>query len=243
MMKRLKTMVKPVALPVLRLCKRVMRVVRPPKPEMYLQEYLFRKALGECGIVPAAGAVTTDHLLGRNRLYNCEFGIKYPREYLQKANALPVDRRYKYVFLGNMDAAGCRKEMLAPFMGPESLISEDNYGRNPKTKYSFNPDYYGALRSGYFSLCPHQVNWAGPRESMWTYRFIESAFSGALPVVFRRAPCSAEFMDGFQYFWDDEEHELANYEEKIEANKRVAEARFFLSDDEVSRIKEAMKGQ
>lgn len=216
----------------------IVRIVRKPQPHMYLQEYLFRKALLEIGIEPKT-PVTIDHLRGRNSVYGIELGIKYPREYLTNATAIPVARKYSYVFLGNMDAEGGRKEMLAPFMKADSLIEEDNYGRNAKTKYSFNVMYYTALRSSRFSLCPHQLNWQGPREAMWTYRFIESVFSETLPIVFRRAPCSEMFLDGFCYFWDDENINLEGYEAKISANRLLAEKRFFFVDEEITRLRAA----
>lgn len=216
----------------------IIRLVRKPAPAVYLQEYLFRKALVEIGVEPKT-PVTIDHLRGLNRVYGIEFGIKYPREYLEKTRAIPVVRKYSYVFLGNMDPEGGREEMLAPFMKPDALIQEDNYGRNAKTKYSFNVLYYSALRSSRFSLCPHQVNWQGPREAMWTYRFIESVFSETLPVVFRRAPCSEQFLNGFCYFWDDENIHLEGYDEKIKANRLLAEKRFFFTDEEVERLRTA----
>lgn len=152
---------------------------------------------------------------------------------------IPIDRKYRYVFLGNMSPAGGRREMLAPFMGKDSLISEDNYGRNPNTKYSFNVLYYSALRSAWFSLCPHQADWKGPEDAKWTYRFIESAFSEVVPIVFRRAPCSESFLNGFEYFWDDENISLDDYDLKIASNKRLAEGRFFFTSEEVGSLKAA----
>lgn len=219
--------------------QRGIRMLRKAEPQMYLQEYLFRQALMEVGIVPE-GPISIDHMRGNSGVYGVQFGIRYPRAYIKKASELPIDRKYKYVFLGNMNSTGRRKEMLEPFMGVDSLISEDNFGRNPETKYSFNALYYSALRSSYFSLCPHQADWQGPRDAMWTYRFIESTFSETLPIVFRLAPCSEQFLDGFHYFWDDEAHSLDNYQEKVKANKKLAEKRFFMADEEVDRLKAAI---
>ena len=140
-----------------------------------------------------------------------------------------------------MQPSGRRKEMLAIFEGPESFIEASQYGRNRNTKYSFNEEYYTLIRSSYFSLCPHQADWTGPVESMWTYRFIESTFAKSLPIVFRLAPCSEVFMQGFQYYWDNEVHSLENHEEKLAANRRLAEERFFFTPEEVKQIKQAAR--
>jgi hypothetical protein len=206
-----------------------------------LQEYFVREALKEIGLRPRAGDVQIDHELGQNEVYGLRFGIKYPREYLRRTDLIPINRKYKYAFSGNMQASGRRKEMLAPFEGPESFIEETQYGRNANTKYSYNDEYYTLIRSSYFSLCPHQADWKGPVETMWTYRFIESTFAKSLPIMFRLAPCSEVFLAGFQYYWDDEAHGMENYDEKLEANRRLAEERFFFTSEEADRIKQAAR--
>jgi hypothetical protein len=202
-----------------------------------LQEYFLRRALAEIGVHPSSNELQIDHVSGINRVYGVTLGLKYPREYLAKADTLPIQRRFKYAFSGSMQPSGKRKEMLAPFMQQNSRIEEDNYGRNISTKYRFNTDYYALIRSCYFSLCPHQADWTGPVETMWTYRFIESTFAKALPIVFRLAPCGEPFLRGFHYFWDDEEHSLDNYEEKLMVNRLLAEERFFLTAEEIAKLK------
>ncbi len=206
---------------------------------MMLQEYFIRTALNEIGLKPSHSDVRIDHDRGINYAYGLQFGLKYPKEYLTRADLIPIERKYKYAFSGNMNADGRRKEMLTPFIGTDSFIEENNFGRDPNKKYSFNSTYYSLLRSSYFTLCPHQADWKGPTDAMWTYRFIEAAFARSMPVVFRRAPCSELFMKGFHYYWDDEDHSLENYEAKLDDNRQLAEMRFFFTIEDVDRLKHA----
>jgi len=194
---------------------------------MMLQEYLFRTALMELGMEPTE--LHVNHLTGEIRLGDHVFGLKYPVEYVRRIDELPLERKYRYVFSGSTEAHGNRLEALEAFQGPNSHLETNLYGRNETTKYTFNVEYYSLLRSSYFSLCPHQAYWPGPKELAWTYRFIESAFSKTLPIVFRKLPCGKRFLDGFEFFWDDEEHDLKDYEEKLEHNRKLAEERFLIS--------------
>lgn len=206
---------------------------------MFLQESLLRKALGEVGIVPGPKDVSIDHINGRNSVKGLVLPIKYPREYLDRANAIPIDRKYRYTFSGNMAQKGGRREMVKPFEGPHSFIEENNHGRDVTVKFEFNPAYYTLLRSGWFGLCPNQKDWCGPAGTAWTYRMIECAFARTLPIVFRETPYSASFMDGFQFFWDDQPHLFDDYNEKIEKNAAFALEKFFITDREVAFLKEA----
>lgn len=206
---------------------------------MFLQEYLLRKALREEGIDTPDLPIIVDHLNGLNFIGGVPLEIKYPASYLDLTHAMPRTHRYRYVFCGNMAASGARRKLLAAFVGPYSYIEESNYGRDPTKKYSFNRSYYERMRQGIFALCPHQVDWTGPPDTAWTYRFIEATFAEVLPVCFRAAPCGSEFLRGFHYYWDDETHSLEGYQEKVDQNKALTARRFFLSTDEVEAVKRA----
>jgi hypothetical protein len=204
---------------------------------MFLQEWLFRTAMAEVGIDLTGRDIAIDHKNGTERVGKSLFSLKYPRDYLARADAIPLNRKYMYVFSGNMAPSGERGSMLAPFERPDSMIEANNTGRDPKQKYRFNPDYYALMRSSRFALCPHQKNWNGPPATAWTYRFVEACFSRTLPIVFREAPCGAKFLDGFEYFWDDQPHDGTDYDRKIEQNHALVLERFFLTADDIARVR------
>jgi hypothetical protein len=209
---------------------------------MLLQEHLLRSALAEQDFDANAAKIQIDHKNGFNFVNGHKFNIKYPFRYRELAEAIPIDRKFKYVFSGHMSPEGGRKEMLEPFDGPESHIEKNDFGRKRSTKFGFNDDYYKLMRSGRFSLCPHQQDWRGPKKTAWTYRFIEAVFSRTLPICFRAAPCGPQFLEGFNVFWDDDAHTLDNYEHKVESNYALAGERFFFTPAEVALLKAGPTG-
>jgi len=138
---------------------------------------------------------------------------------------------YSFYFNGEMHEAGGRPRMLAPFASqPRSRIVASGVGRYSFMKSRFNGFYFANLAMSKFGLCPHHADWPG--DVMWTYRFVECAMVGTLPVVFRETPLDEQFTRGFYFLWDDEvcawRPDAVQVLKWSKANRSLAESRFRL---------------
>ena len=152
---------------------------------------------------------------------------------------------YDFFFNGNTDESGNRQFLLDPFKKlPNSLIISSNDGRKLKNKSKFNEDYFIDFANSKFGLCPHQMDWNGSFENMWTYRFIESCFVGAIPILFKETPLGIKFIDKFHFEWDDDimKKDFFFYDINM-ANKnlKLAKSKFCFTYDEIQSIKETIK--
>lgn len=217
------------------------------KGSMLKQEALLRKALREKGINDSLLDIKIDHMLGTNSISGIETGIIYPDSFYYKSQMLTVDKEYDFYFNGNMDDNGGRRKLLEPFTNlPKSKLVKSNFGRLWFFKSIYNKSYYKGLAKSKFGLCPHQLDWPGPKDNMWTYRFIECCFVGTLPVIFNATPLGSSFIEGFEYFTDDYLLNRSPEEEfdynKIAINKKLAKKRFLLSEDLCDRLKKIIRG-
>ena len=133
-------------------------------------------------------------------------GIKYPDSFYERAKQIiPDEKKIGFYFNGFMTPKGERKKMLAPFEKfKDSLIISSEDGRIQDSKDKFNESYFSDFAKSKFGLCPHQANWPGSKEHMWTYRFIESCIVGAIPVVFEETPLGEKFTKGFYVLKDSD---------------------------------------
>jgi len=223
--------------------KRIKHFVRKHirrKREPLKQEVLFRLALEESGIDHAGCKIGIDHINGSCSINGIHFGIIYPKNFFEQGHALMTnEKQYKYYFNGFCDTAGGREELLAPFQPPEAVIVYSDDGRNAEKKKIFNTEYFEGLSKAEFGLCPHQLNWKGNRETMWTYRFIECCMVGAIPVVFDRTPLSEAFTQGIVFYTDSEVlgRDIAYSRETAEANYAAAYEKHTLGAQQIESIR------
>lgn len=161
------------------------------------QEAILRLALREEGVSDRLLKIEIDHVNGYNYINNIQIPIIYPRSFFTKSEELEQEKHIDFYFNGNMSDSGERKLMLKPFLSLNSLIQESNFGRLPSKKTVYNYDYFRGLSSSKFGLCPHQKDFLGHPDTMWTYRFIESCMCKAIPLVFVETPLGKNFTDGF----------------------------------------------
>ena len=215
-------------------------VIGKPK---FKQELLFRLALKEKGFNLRKLKISCNHILGKNYVNGVEFGIKYPDSFFHSAiELIPESKEYEFYFNGNMSESGERSKMLRPFMGrPHSVIIASDEGRIQNKKDKFNLSYFSEFAKSRFGLCPHQADWTGDKDAMWTYRFIESCFVEAIPVIFKEAPLGEKFTSGFHSLWDTEVNDDIVYDAwKAVENKCLAKERFLLSDRDCSQIRDTL---
>lgn len=207
------------------------------------QELLVRLALKEKGVALNKLNIKCNHDHGINYINGLKFGIKYPESFFLKTqNLITKEKEISFYFNGNMSDSGQRAILLEPFINlPKAKIISSNEGRVNRKKNKFNSAYFTDFANSKFGLCPHQVNWIGSVDHMWTYRFIESCFAGAIPVLFKKTPLGEEFIKGFNFVWDDEI--ISNLERNdlfdpnlVKDNISLAKERFCFTDSEIKAI-------
>ncbi len=212
---------------------------------VFKQELLLRLALKEKGFILSKLQIKCNHDLGLNYVNGIELGIKYPDSFYNKATKLiPKSKSINLYFNGYMNESGKRSVMLEPFMSLlNTVIISSNEGRIESKKDVFNDEYFNQFAKSKYGLCPHQADWPGTKESMWTYRFIESCFVEAIPVLFKKSPLGEKFIRGFYFLWDvdfenSKEDIILEYKLDIaQKNRLLAKERFCLTEKECSKIK------
>ncbi len=213
------------------------------------QELLLRLALKERGFIPEKLKISIDHETGTNYVNGIKLGIKYPDSFYNLAiQLIPEDKFVSLYFNGNMSDSGSRKLMLEPFFDiKNAIVIESEDGRLQGKKDKFNNDYFQGLANAQFGLCPHQADWVGNEDSLWTYRFVECCFVEAIPILFRKAPLSEKFTKNFYLHWDDQILNAAgsvgiSYDKfHARANREKAKELFCLTDEELKQIKKTFK--
>ncbi len=165
------------------------------------QEALLRLALKEKKLNYKDYDIEIDHINGYNYINGVKLPIIFPDSFFTNAaefgNSL---KKTDFYFNGNMESTGGRKEMLACFINDKnSKIIESNFGRSPFNKYKFNYEYFLELSQSKYGLCPHQKDFTGNTDTMWTYRFLECCMVRTIPVVFTETPLGHVFLEGFYY--------------------------------------------
>ena len=208
---------------------------------VFLQKRLLELSLSEIGIQTKGLPISIDHENGTAKVGSVDVGLVYPRRFFTCARILQKKiRHFEYYFNGAMPANGGRREMLEKYLSRnDSKILESYHGRKNSNKGRFNESYFSDLGNSKFALCPHQADWPGPRETMWTYRFVEACMAGSIPILFRATPLGSKFIDGFHFFWDDTpcvyQHDLAM------ENQRLAIERFTLGNSEIFKILQTLQ--
>lgn len=217
------------------------------KPVMK-QELLLRLALKEAGFNFKKLKIICDHNLGLNYVNGIELGIKYPLSFYEESlKLIPQEKEYLFYFNGNMSANGKRDLLLKKFQSlPDSAIVSSDEGRNQNNKDKFNYSYFNEMAKSQFGLCPHQLDWTGDKDKLWTYRFIESCFVKAIPVLFIQTPLGKDFIKDFNFIWDDtirldDPSTYVYNDAEAEENLILSKERFCLTLIECEKIKATLK--
>lgn len=205
---------------------------------MLLQEYLFKSALQEYGI---DSKFTVDHKNGINTIGDISFGIKYPLSYIERIEALNKEKLYDYCFIGSWTDKKGRKEILEKYTQLNSRMYHSSNGRDPNKKYLFDVEYYQTMCQAKFGLCPGHP--AMPKHpNRWTYRFIESAFCRAVPVMFQETVYGDSFIRDIYYVWDhDQPQVLDNYTDVVEDNYTKAVKYWTFQPEEIELIRDNIR--
>lgn len=208
-------------------------------PERLMQYQLLKLALLEEDVT--SEDIIVDHKKGLNYVNGKELELKYPNSFVHKIASLSTEKKYQYCFKGGLTCSSAtfnRTALLEKFQGPNSVITDTQYGIKRKDKTVFDEPYYQLLSNSLYSLCP---NWAGKHwdhDFAWTYRFIESALCKTLPVVFRETPLGTNNTKDLFFLWSDELHTLSkeDYSNAVNDNYIKAVSYWTLQPDEVLKI-------
>jgi len=199
----------------------------------YLQDYLFDQALREHGI---DCDFSTDHQNGRHKIGNLEFGVKFPRRYVDSIDKLDRTKKHEYSFIGYIPEDDGRKRLLQPYQKPNNVIKFSRYGRNRATKFTYEDSYYQIFCQSRYVLCPNHIGPWYIHENAWTYRMIESCFCRAIPIVFRETATGPNFHRDIFFFWNDQDHHIGDYQSIVEKNFIKAMEYWTITDDEIKNI-------
>lgn len=208
------------------------------------QEALLRQALKEEGLNYRNFTIDIDHVNGTNHVNGFTFPIIYPISFFKKSERLHSSKKkYKFYFNGNMSSAGGRQDSLRPFDKRNSRIIESNEGRSRyRRKSYYNKKYFLGLADAEFGLCPHQKDFVGNRDTMWTYRFIECCMTKTMPVVFNDSPLGKDFCSDFDLITDEEalNNDVIYDPNLADNNFKKCLAKFSLTESYLNKIKSSI---
>ena len=141
-----------------------------------LQEHYFRQSLAEAGIV--AKNIVINHRTGVCENNNVvSHGPVFPMTMLKllQGNTIPESKRpVSYCFVGTITP---KKQWVFNFKTlAHAHIRASDRGRDPRTKFSLDMDYYTLLKKSKFALAPVDVY-------PWSYRLFEAIMCGCIPIV------------------------------------------------------------
>lgn len=177
--------------------------------------------------------VTIDHTEPRIVINELSKSLIFPLEYIMLLKSGWYKKRnYHFSFVGLMTEK--REEILQPFIewkniNIKSKIQNSKKGRVFPDK-SFDKKYYRLMQNSKFVLCPNG-------DFIWSYRFVEAIFCGAIPIV----EDDCEMYQGFKYFhFTDDVIKLFWTPSIAIQNLRLAIDRFSFSHSEIIKLKKSL---
>ncbi|MBI2834928.1 MAG: exostosin family protein [Acidobacteria bacterium] len=190
-------------------------LVSVPAPQAYKFEYLQQFFPFTFSRQPASllSTVSVSHREPLTRIGSIVRPLIFPRSIVQRSRAMwQRQRPIRFLFTGLLTSRRIQSLegwLGAPLPEPASAgpprraghpdaglrIEPSTRGREFPAK-SWDDPYHALTASAQFVLCP-------PGDYVWTYRFFEAIFCGAMPVVEEPAPCYEGF--AFATFSDDPE--------------------------------------
>ena len=206
------------------------------------QTIMLKKALVEEGINPDECKIKIDHDLGCSYVNEFELPIIFPKSHFDYAKKCHSNnKRYMFYFTGNPGKGNTRILLMKDFINKnDSKLIFNGDGRIVENKGNPNPIYFKEMSESHFSLCPHQPNWRGNWDALWTYRYIESLILKAMPVQFKSTPLAETFTKDSIFRWDDDTFDNMPTEKELEFNYKFAESKFCLSEKQIKNIKKSI---
>lgn len=209
------------------------------------QTIILNLALQEADIDPNSCEIVIDHDKGFSYVNDVKLPVIFPKQWFENTSKLHSNKKeYKFYFNGHIGERSSRKELMKSFLDREDCkIVWSNDGRDVKSKDKYNVDYFSGLSKSKYGLCPHQVDWPGNKDFLWTYRYIECLMSKVIPVIFRKTPLSDTFINDSYFVWDDDilKTEIEHDQEHLDYNYNFALSKFTLNETQIRTIKKSSK--
>lgn len=196
------------------------------------QTIMLKKALVEEGIDPIKCEIKIDHDPGYSYVNGVKLPIIFPRSHFEFAEKYhTTNKKFMFYFNGNAGKGNTRETLMKRFIDRnDSKIIFNNDGRVIENKGNPNPVYFREMAETHFSLSPHQPNWRGDQETLWTYRYIESLMLKTIPVQFRETPLTKTFTEESIFRWDDDDFEKLPTQKELDKNYKFAKHKFSISN-------------
>jgi hypothetical protein len=206
------------------------------------QTIMLKLALEEVGIDPNKCKISIDHDKGRSYVNTVELSIIFPKQWFEYTKNLhTLEKEYNFYFNGNIGKGSSRQKLLQNFISRDDcVVVWSNDGRAVSNKSKYNKEYFTGLAKSNYGLCPHQPDWKGDLDALWTYRFIECLMSKTVPVNFRETPLSTKFTNGFYFVWNNSNFTNETNATLLNKNYNLAFDRFTLSLEKINAIKTNM---
>ena len=200
-------------------------------PERLKQTIMLKKALLEEGIDPDSCKIEIDHDLGYSYVNNVKVPIIFPRSHFEFAEKCHTNnKKFMFYFNGNAGKGNTREQLMHKFLDRnDSKIIFNNDGRVIENKGTPNSIYFKEMAETHFSLSPHQPNWRGDKEALWTYRYIEALMLKTMPVQFRETPLTKTFTEESIFRWDDDLFTNLPTEKELDLNYKFCKHKFSLN--------------
>jgi hypothetical protein len=171
------------------------------------QTILLHEALKERGLNYKKYRIEINHDLGYSKINEIRLPIIYPDSFWIEAKKFHNNKKIiSFYFNGHPGNNNSRKQIIENFIGKQnSVIKFNQEGRIVENKNKMNYEYFLDMSRSKYTLCPHQLNWPGDKNALWTYRFIESMMVKSVPIIFRKTPLCEDFIEEFFYQWDDDQ--------------------------------------
>lgn len=200
-------------------------------PDRLKQTIMLKKALLEEGIDPNNCEIDIDHDPGYSYVNGVKLPIIFPRSHFEFAETCHTqDKKFMFYFNGHAGKGNTRANLMKKFLDrDDSKVIFNNDGRIIENKGTPNPVYFNEMAASHFSLSPHQPNWRGDLEALWTYRYIESLMLKSIPVQFRETPLTETFTEESIFRWDDDDFVKLPTQKELDKNYEFAKRKFRLS--------------
>src|SRR6056300_1323829 len=170
------------------------------------QTIMLKIALKEASMPLDKCNIRINHDKGISYVNDIELPIIFTKSWFDIDNNLRrCKKEYNFYFNGFIGEGSVREALLKDFINRKDCkIIWSNDGRNVENKQKFNLEYFTGLAKSKYGLCPHQPDWPGDTNSLWTYRYIECLMTGTVPVNFKETPLSKQFISNTHFVWDSD---------------------------------------
>lgn len=207
-------------------------------PDRLKQTIMLKKALEEEGIDPNKCSIEINHDIGYSYVNDVELPIIFPKSFFRYAETFHTNHKtYLFYFNGNAGKGNTRMLLMKDFLDrTDSKLIFNNDGRVIENKGNPNPVYFKEMAMSQYGLCPHQPNWRGTKDALWTYRYIECLMLKTMPIQFKETPLTEKFTQDSIYKWDDDNFDSMPNKQELDHNYNFALSRFSLSKKQIKRI-------